>query len=297
MTRENFYILLELDPTISVEEKIKEVIYQKRKEWSAYRNHPTKGIQAVKNLRKISEIERILLNPELRESEANKAKKILRQQQVARNKRIIEIGSFFVTNGEIKLTELEILLKKSEFKGYSKEEVLNLLGAQIKKEKEKKGKKTNIKPLDFSILNSIERNLKIIDKKDLFDFLSLPTDSSPKEIVEKADELYSQSIKNVVRSPELTAILGLLGFCKTYLIDEISIQSYTESLKAKDSEKYFDLINTSTYHTKDLSAKYYIKILDKMQSDGYVESEATYLIQEYCFRRKISLFKSDLIKF
>jgi|SRR6056297_378336 len=76
MERENFYILLDLslDPPETNPEVIKERIKKKKAEWSKQRNHPTKGLQAQKNISLIPEIEKVMLDPQLRAEELEAAK-------------------------------------------------------------------------------------------------------------------------------------------------------------------------------------------------------------------------------
>jgi len=62
MTRENFYILLELDldPPEVDPAIIDSVIRKKQTEWSRLVNHPSKGLQAKKNMNLIPEIRRVV---------------------------------------------------------------------------------------------------------------------------------------------------------------------------------------------------------------------------------------------
>ena len=81
MERENFYILLELSlqPPETDAEVIWEAIQNKKADWSRLRNHPTKGLQAQKNINLIPEIQRVMMNNELREKEVLNALEILKK--------------------------------------------------------------------------------------------------------------------------------------------------------------------------------------------------------------------------
>ena len=76
MERENFYILLELsiDPPETDPAVIEKQIKRKKAEWSKLRNHPTKGLQAQKNISLIPEMEKVMLDPEKRAEELEAAK-------------------------------------------------------------------------------------------------------------------------------------------------------------------------------------------------------------------------------
>ena len=56
MPRENYYLLLELDPAIRDTNSIATAIEKKQAEWSRDRNHPIKKRQFQKNLEKINDI-------------------------------------------------------------------------------------------------------------------------------------------------------------------------------------------------------------------------------------------------
>jgi len=83
MERENFYILLELSlqPPETDAEVIWEAIQNKKADWSRLRNHPTKGLQAQKNINLIPEIQRVMMNNELREKEVLNALEILKKRK------------------------------------------------------------------------------------------------------------------------------------------------------------------------------------------------------------------------
>lgn len=79
--RENFYILLELslEPPETNAEVIWEAIQNKKAAWSRLRNHPTKGLSAQKNINLLPEIQRVMMNNELREKEVLDALEIQKQ--------------------------------------------------------------------------------------------------------------------------------------------------------------------------------------------------------------------------
>lgn len=81
MERENFYILLELslEPPETNAEVIWEAIQNKKAAWSRLRNHPTKGLSAQKKINLLPEIQRVMMNNELREKEVLDALEIKKQ--------------------------------------------------------------------------------------------------------------------------------------------------------------------------------------------------------------------------
>ncbi len=79
MEKENFYLLLELriDPPENDPKVITKALKEKQTQWSRYRNHPTKAIQAKRYIGLIPEIKKVMSDPKLRKQEALKAKKII----------------------------------------------------------------------------------------------------------------------------------------------------------------------------------------------------------------------------
>ena len=90
MPRENYYLLLELDPAIRDITSIVAAIEKKQSEWSRDRNHPTKARQAQTNLNLISHIHKLMVEDLVtREIEAKDAEFQNRKQNVIdrKNKR------------------------------------------------------------------------------------------------------------------------------------------------------------------------------------------------------------------
>lgn len=164
--RENYYILLELNPSIKDDATINAAITSKQQAWSSDRNHPTKGSIAQQNLGKLSDIRSVLLNPDLREKEAEEAKKVLVAKEQEKNKDLITSGSILVKNGEISENDLKALLKKSKFKDFTEEQALKILKARIKKE-ENTYKDDGVQLLDESVIKKNQDRFKYCWQKGL----------------------------------------------------------------------------------------------------------------------------------
>ena len=85
--RENYYILIKLEPVLKDDASIIKAIESFRTEWSFKMNHPTLGGVAKQNLAKLDDIKSVLLNPELREKEAEEAKKTISSQRTRKKQR------------------------------------------------------------------------------------------------------------------------------------------------------------------------------------------------------------------
>jgi len=129
MERENFYILLDLsiNPPETDAAVIKQTIKKKQAEWSKLRNHPTKGLQAQKNISLIPEIEKVMLDPQLRAEELEAAKNIIKQGKESKYPEIdrhidILMGKGFISQEEV--------FKLANVHGLSQNEIQDRINAK-----------------------------------------------------------------------------------------------------------------------------------------------------------------------
>jgi len=281
--RENYYILLELNPSIKDDATINAAITSKQQAWSSDRNHPTKGSIAQQNLGKLSDIRSVLLNPEIREKESEEAKKVLVAKEQEKNKDLISFGSILVKNGEISENDLNALLKKSKFKDFTEEQALKILKARIKKE-EFTYKDDGVQLLDESVIKKIRTDLNIVSKKDLFDFLSLSPTSSCTLLVQKANEIYNSSSRNANKTAEITATNSLATTCQTYLKDENIKKRYQKSLEFESFSEINDLIDLAA-NDKIIDASEFQNLILTCTNKGIQVDRAEYYIFEYCKKK------------
>ena len=108
MERENFFLLLELsvDPPEDDPSVIEAAIRKKQAEWSRFRNHPTKSIQAKQFIELIPEIRKVMLDADLRRTEAYAAKNLIETKQDQRFSEVdrhigIRMAKGYITDEEI----------------------------------------------------------------------------------------------------------------------------------------------------------------------------------------------------
>jgi hypothetical protein len=90
MKRINFFQLLNLriNPPENDLAVIEAAIKNKQAEWSRFRNHPTKGIQARQYIGLLAEVRRVMLDPKLRSKEASDANEELKRRYEAKVARL-----------------------------------------------------------------------------------------------------------------------------------------------------------------------------------------------------------------
>jgi len=289
--RENYYILLELDPSINDDATINAAITSKQQAWSLERNHPTKGSIAQQNLGQLSAIRTILLDAKNRDTEAEEAKKILVAKEQEKNKDLITSGSILVKNGEISENDLKALLKKSKFKDFTEEQALKILKARIKKE-EITYTDDGIQRLDESVIKKIRTDLNIVGKKDLFDFLSLSPTSSYTVLIQKANEVYKKSSQDANKTAEITATNSLASTCQTYLRDENIKKRYQKSLEYESFSEINELIDLAA-NDKMVDASEFQNLILICTNKGIQVDRAEYYIAEYCKKKSFVLLKGE----
>jgi len=113
MERENYYLLLELsvDPPENDPKVIQEAIKTKQSQWSRYRNHPTKSVQAKQYIGMIPDIRKVMTDPDLRKKEADEAKGMLKNQVSEKFEKIDRHIALLISKGIISKTEIAGLSK------------------------------------------------------------------------------------------------------------------------------------------------------------------------------------------
>ena len=278
---ENYYILLELDPSVKDEASINKAITAKQQQWSAERNHPTKGVLAQQYLGKLSDIKALFANPERRNKEAEEAKQKLHEQAQEKYKKLQTAAAILIVNGEIAEKDLAALAKKFKL---SEEETLKIIKAKIKKGEVIDLKDDGIQLLDDSVVKKIRSDLNIVGKKDLFDFLALAPTSSCTLILQKAQELYTQASRNANKTADVTATVSLATTCQTYLKDDATKKRYQKSLQFESFDEIKDLIDLAA-NDKFIDSNEYQKLIQECSKQGIPLDRAEFYIHDYCKKK------------
>jgi len=113
MERENYYLLLDLsvDPAEKDPQVIEDAIKKKQSQWSRYRNHPTKAIQAKRYIGLIPEIRKVMTDDELRRKEVQHAKKMLRQSEEVKFSKLDSHLDILMSKGSVTKKEIDRLAR------------------------------------------------------------------------------------------------------------------------------------------------------------------------------------------
>jgi len=242
MERENFYILLDLsiDPPETDPETIKQRIKKKQAEWSKLRNHPTKGLQAQKNISLIPEMEKVMLDPQLRAEELEGAKRVIKQGKESKYPEIdrhidILMGKGFISQEEV--------IKLANVHGLSQNEIQDRINA---KKQEKFGHIDRAISLRMDKGYITEVEIAKIAKRH-----SLTEDEVRRRVrcpIKKDDKEKSDvKPRHIDKSLEKTINdnLNILGKSSLYDFLELPESADLESLQAQAGRKKKELSNIS----------------------------------------------------
>ena len=138
--------------------------------------------------------------------------------------------------------------------------------------------------MDRSLEKSIRENLKIIEKKSLYDFLGLHESAD----IETLKDAISRKKKELARAgkkdAQVTAGNTLAGHCATIFRNEESRIAYDISLAKSRLAELDSDIDISGFNGQ-IRREYYEILLQKAIDFGMEEQEAERYIQDYCKRK------------
>lgn len=184
--RPNYYILLELpfEPPETDTQKIKDAINEKRELWTLDLGFSPKMLEASENLKRLADIERVMLDPDARKTEADKAREIKESERAKLEEQLTLYQAIGDTLAEQNLKQL--MTRFGRF-GFTEGEI------QRSFEKGRNRKIQQINPsevLDPSVADKVKKYLGQLhisgEPPTLYDFMKLPDTSSAARLHEAA---------------------------------------------------------------------------------------------------------------
>lgn len=285
MKRDNFYILLDLniDPPETNIRVIEEAIRIKTGKWSKMRNHPAKGIKAQSYLDMLPEIRKVMLDDALRKAEADEARQIVSRIEKEKFKKLDVTIKFLSAKKRITQKEFMELVKK--FEEISEADIRKRIKVPIvEEEKTQKPKKE----LEKTTSKDILKNLEIIGKTSLYDFLEIPPTSSLKALQDRTKEIHEQIRKISQKTADVTAKGKLIGHCLSIFRSEEMRDAYETSLARANLEKLNELIELAG-SGNHIEAAVFDQIVKQAVEMGIDREEAKQYILDLCKKRKLSV--------
>ncbi len=229
MSKNNYYILLDLSPEEHDSTAITAAIDRKQREWTKLRTHPLHSTWANQQLALLKEIRTKMSHEPTRKQLANEAKVIIQLKNKEKFQDLDAAIGVLSSKGYITTEEINKLHRKSLFKTLSLAEIKKRIKVKITTVSNKK--KTTVSPIDKSLEKLINKNLSIIQKNDLYDFIGLFRTSSLKSLQKRIAEKDQLNKKIAIKSAEVTATGELLGHCMKIFKEEKSRASYNRTIE------------------------------------------------------------------
>ena len=255
MSQENYFLLLELDPSEKDLSRINKAIEKMQAKWSKDRNHPTKGRIAQKNLEQLDNIRKVMREDNSDRNEMARAAKAVETDNLKKVfQSLDELLAIFIPDGFINEIQLNDLFKKFKAQFSEKKIRERILSFKIAIKKTNSTFEKPISVIDKNIFKEICERLNFLKVFDLYSFLGLHQESKIKDLEAKAKQLYSE-IQNVNnKTAEITAKQELLGHCLNLFKDIDGKEKYNNALKEAKLHELNDLIELS-YKGGSISSK------------------------------------------
>lgn len=276
---ENLYI--ELEDELSVNqtdvESVLKAIDEKIKWYGKKINNPKyKSIVSIKTKELKALKSQITENPNVISQHAAAYAEIARQKKLEREKIIRDKGNFFVRDGMIAQQNLTQLANETKL---SEDEILKLLGAKVKKKKTFTYKDDGIEELDPLKMKQIAEKLNLLEKKNLYDFLGLPSNASLAEINSKIREKFKWVTSNSNKTDTVVnATDGIIKLCTPVFKDDNGRKSYDKALENIGFANVREAIKMMKEGSKYISPSQYKQLLDSCTQNGIPRDKAEYLI-------------------
>jgi len=285
MPRENYFILLGLDPAENDPARIEHAIKTRQQEWNRDINHPQKGTTVRGYIGQIPAIRRVMSDAVQRQAEAEEAKRLLLERQKTQYEQLDKVIQALSSKGYIWEEELEGLVRQDEFKSFSAAEIKKRVGVEIRKG----GTATEVdqaKPLDNSVARKIEENLKILGKDSLYHFLDLTTGSSVEALKLATERVYQETRKAGHKDARLSATQELVGQCQSLFKDEATRKRYDATLNLQRFKELDRLIDNIGRINETIEAGQFEYLVKEGANKGVSKEETIEHIKKYARNKR-----------
>ncbi|MDO5317818.1 MAG: zinc ribbon domain-containing protein [bacterium] len=283
----NYYLVLDLslDPPVKDKARLEAAIQKKLTEWNQGVNNPTKGLLFKSLAAKVPDIRDALLTDEAkRDAIIADALKIVKGNIATLLEAIAKAGS--VTEAQVKeLCKKAPQLSEKTIRKMIKVPIVEKAGPVFKVPK--KPADPPIKPTDNMQMDKFEKNLTVLGKKDVYDFLGCSRTSTPNVICDLADAELEKARKAPNKTAEVSAKQELAGLITSYFKKENAKEAYDLALKTYIGQKKLVEIFAIRCVSKSIDWKSYQDSIADCRSIGMTQEEAEYFVYDfYCNKRK-----------
>ena len=283
----NYYLVLDLslDPPVKDKARLEAAIQKKLTEWNQGVNNPTKGLLFKSLAAKVPEIQKALLSDgATRDAIIAEALKIVKGNIAILLEAIAKAGS--VTEAQVK----EVCKKAPQF---SEKTIRKMIKVPIVEKAgpvfkvPKKPAEPPIKPTDNMQMDKFEKNLTVLGKKNIYDFLGCSRTSTPASICDLADKELENARKAPKKTAEVSAKQELAGLITSYFKKKDAKEAYDIALKTYIGQKQLVEIFAIRCVSKSIDWKSYQGSIADCRAIGMSQEEAEYFVYDfYCNKRK-----------
>lgn len=292
---ESYFLLLELpfDPPESNTEKINDAIAKKRAQWSMEKNKPNnQGKAAQRNLEKLEDIKKVMLDPAARQREADKAK--AKRNEMEKNLED-RLELYRAKGDELSPQELKMLSKQYGPFGFTEDEIKR--GFAKKTRKQEKIDVSSV--LGQSQAGQVERQMTAlgIPEKTLYDFLNLSQNSSCSKLCACAKEKTNLYLAKGEKNAKGDSEQALCGLCMTIFKDESSKQKYDNYVNITRYYKCNGFIDEMAMsEQKRISPKVKDALVGKLVETYHIGiSDAIDYLKNYCEYKGYALAEDKVV--
>ncbi len=283
----NYYLVLDLslDPPVKDKVRLEAAIQKKLTEWNQGVNNPTKGLLFKSLAAKVPDIKKALLSDDAtRDAIIADALKIVKGNIATLLEAIAKAG--FVTEAQVK----EVCKKAPQF---SEKTIRKMIKVPIVEKTgpvfkvPKKPADPPIKPTDNMQMDKFEKNLTVLGKKNIYDFLGCSRTSTPTAICGLADAELENARKAPNKTAEVSARQELAGLITSYFKKTDAKEAYDLALKTYIGQKKLVEIFAIRCVSKSIDWKSYQDSIADCRAIGMSQEEAEYFVYDfYCNKRK-----------
>ena len=141
-----------------------------------------------------------------------------------------------------------------------------------------------LKPIDATILKTVENNLKVVGKETLYDFLELPAGSDLEKLRTRAEKMQQELQGVSKKDAAVTAGSILAGHCKTIFKQQETRISYDIARARSFLNQLNSDIDIAEFQGV-IRSEYTEAIIQNAAEFGMSEEEAAEYIEEYCSKK------------
>ena len=289
---ENYYLLLDLDPDEDDRGRIKARIEERQRTWSrlASQGSPAKQAEASRSLKLIPDIKAKLLDDDDERkrmaASAKKALKARKQTELARLDSLIG-----VIKGSVVAPDIVKRLVNQVGGGVTEADVesrLKARGISVAAEGASARKRPARPRLETVVAKEIRRNLDLVGKKDLYDFLDMSRRSSCETLRDAGERLYKE-LSRKGSSPDVTTRNKLAGRCIELLGDEGKRERYDNTLGLEVMGQFDGHLEVAGRADKYLSRDEVEHVVGLALSQGIKRDAALEYIEDYARQKKFGV--------